>query len=95
MPMDRLPLSVLTGFLGSGMTTVLARALRDPGLAGTLVLINEAVGIALDHLLAAAVEEQVVVLPSGCLCCVVREDLTPVLSRIAARAASCRRFSGW
>jgi G3E family GTPase len=81
----RLPLSIITGFLGSGKTTLLARALRDPALAGTLVLINEAGDIALDHLLVEAVEERIVALPSGCLCCVVRDDMARALTRIAER----------
>lgn len=81
----RLPLSILTGFLGSGKTTLLARALRDPALAGTLVLINEAGDIALDHLLVEAVEERIVALPSGCLCCVVRDDMARALTHIAER----------
>ena len=80
-----LPLSVLTGFLGSGKTTLLARALRDPALAGTLVLVNEAGEIALDHLLMEAVEERILALPSGCLCCVVRDDLARALTRIDRR----------
>ena len=48
------PVTILTGFLGSGKTTVLNRALRDPAMARTAVVINEFGEISLDHALATS-----------------------------------------
>ncbi|MGA2127580.1 MAG: GTP-binding protein, partial [Xanthobacteraceae bacterium] len=50
-----LPLTVLTGFLGAGKTSLLNRLLDDPALAETAVLINEIGEIALDHLLVRTI----------------------------------------
>lgn len=72
-------LVVLTGFLGAGKTTLLNRLLRDPALADTLVLINEFGAVPLDHLLVEAVEGDMLVLSSGCLCCSIRGDLVAAL----------------
>lgn len=74
------PITLLTGFLGSGKTTFLNRLMREPAMADALVLVNEAGEIAVDHLLVRRVDEQVVVLPSGCVCCALREDLVDSLS---------------
>jgi G3E family GTPase len=76
------PLSVLTGFLGAGKTTVLNRLLRDPALADTAVIINEFGEIGLDHLLVEQVDEGVVLLSTGCLCCTMRGDLVEALERL-------------
>jgi G3E family GTPase len=74
-----LPLTVLTGFLGAGKTSLLNRLLDDPALAETAVLINEIGEIALDHLLVRRVGDNIVMLASGCLCCTVRGDLVEAL----------------
>ena len=69
------PVNLLTGFLGSGKTTLLKRLLASPQLANTAVLINEFGEIGLDHLLLETVDEETVVLQSGCICCTIRSDL--------------------
>ncbi len=72
---DLIPVNIVTGFLGSGKTTLLQRLLASPELAGTAVLVNELGEVALDHLLLRRVDETTVVLPSGCVCCAIRDDL--------------------
>lgn len=72
----RTPVNVLTGFLGSGKTTLLRRVLRDPAFADTAVLINEFGEVGLDHLLVGRLDEAPVLLPSGCICCALRGDLS-------------------
>ncbi|MGE0748847.1 MAG: GTP-binding protein [Rhodospirillales bacterium] len=81
----RVPVSLLTGFLGSGKTTVLNRLLRHPGLARTAVVINEFGEIGLDHALIEYAEENLVLLQNGCLCCTVRGDLIDTLGALAAK----------
>lgn len=83
-----LPISVLTGFLGSGKTTLLARILASPDFADTAVIVNEFGAVALDHLLLEAVEQEIAVLPNGCLCCAVRQDLAAALHSLLRRRAN-------
>ena len=79
---------LLTGFLGSGKTSMLKRLLALPDLAGTAVLINEFGEVGLDHLLVEEVDEQVVLLKSGCVCCSIRGDLRDGLERLHGRMES-------
>ncbi|WP_298256734.1 GTP-binding protein [Bradyrhizobium sp.] len=80
------PVTVLTGFLGSGKTTTLARLLKTSEFAGTVAIINEFGEIGLDHLLIETSEERFALLDNGCVCCTVRDDLVETLLRLIARA---------
>lgn len=73
------PVSLITGFLGSGKTTLLKRLLASPKLADTAVLINEFGEVGLDHQLLERIDEAMVLLQSGCLCCTIRGDLATAL----------------
>ena len=79
------PVHLLTGFLGSGKTTLLGRMLASPKLAGTAVLINEFGEVGLDHHLVERIDETVVLLRSGCLCCTIRGDLARAIGDLHAR----------
>jgi len=81
-PAEPIPLTVLTGFLGAGKTSLLNRLVTDPALAETAVIINEFGEIGLDHLLVKPVRDGVVLLQSGCLCCTLRGDLVDALEQL-------------
>jgi len=83
--LERLPVSVLTGFLGSGKTTVLNRLLRHPGMGETAVVINEFGEVGIDHRLIETASEDMVVMDSGCLCCTIRGDLIETLRTLIRR----------
>jgi G3E family GTPase len=81
-PAEPIPLTVLTGFLGAGKTSLLNRLIHDPALADTAVIINEFGEIGLDHLLVKTIRDGVVLLQSGCLCCTLRGDLVDALEQL-------------
>jgi G3E family GTPase len=81
-PAEPIPLTVLTGFLGAGKTSLLNRLVIDPALAETAVIINEFGEIGLDHLLVKPISDSVVLLQSGCLCCTMRGDLVDALEQL-------------
>ena len=91
---ERIPISLVTGFLGSGKTTLIAALLRQPAMAGTAVVVNEfgAVGID-DAIFAQSVEaENVLLLANGCLCCTAGDDLAATVWSLARRAERPRRI---
>jgi G3E family GTPase len=81
-PAEPIPLTVLTGFLGAGKTSLLNRLVTDPALAETAVIVNEFGEIGLDHLLVKPISDGVVLLQSGCLCCTLRGDLVDALEQL-------------
>jgi len=78
----RTPVTIVTGFLGSGKTTLMNRALRDPSMARTAVVINEFGEISIDHALISTSNDNIMVLENGCLCCTVFGDLVQTLNRL-------------
>src|SRR6266446_1681598 len=81
-PSPLIPVTLLTGFLGSGKTTVLNHVLKQPEMAATAVIVNEFGEVGLDHLLVEQSSEDVVLLNSGCLCCTVRNDIVDTLTNL-------------
>ncbi len=89
-PCAAIAVTVLTGFLGSGKTTVLNHLLHDPDLSDAAVLINEFGTVAIDHLLVEKIDETTVLLNSGCICCSVRGDLVEAMRALIAKRADGR-----
>src|ERR1700744_1001816 len=83
--MNRIPLVLLTGFLGAGKTTMLNSLLARPDCRDTAVVINEAGDIGLDHLLAEQGSDSVTILEGGCLCCRAKGALAPALANLMRR----------
>jgi len=82
---DFTPVNLITGFLGSGKTTLLQRLLADPALGDTAVLINEFGEVGLDHHLLGRIDETMVLLPSGCLCCTIRGELATAIKELHSK----------
>ena len=79
------PVNVITGFLGSGKTTLLRGLLQSPAFSDTAVLINEFGEIGLDHHLLQRLDDDIVLLQSGCLCCTIRGDLGKAIRDLQVR----------
>ena len=82
------PVTLLTGFLGSGKTTLLNRLLRHPATGDCAVIVNEFGPVAIDHALVRTASENVVLLPSGCVCCQVAGDLVQAMRDLYFKRAA-------
>src|SRR5215469_3214485 len=80
-----IPVNVITGFLGSGKTTLLRRLLAAPQLSDTAVLVNEFGEVGLDHHLLRRIDDEIVLLQSGCVCCTIRGDLSAAMRDLYAK----------
>ncbi|MEK6593286.1 MAG: GTP-binding protein [Pseudomonadota bacterium] len=78
----RIPVSIVTGFLGSGKTTLINRLLKRPDMNRVAVIINEFGEQGIDNDLVEVSSEQMMLLNNGCLCCVLRGDLQETLREL-------------
>jgi G3E family GTPase len=78
----RIPVTVVTGFLGAGKTTLIRRFLAAPEGQGTAVIVNEFGAIGIDDVLLRDSAEEIVLLGNGCVCCITRTDLQVALRRL-------------
>jgi G3E family GTPase len=83
----RLPVVAVTGFLGSGKTTLIKNLLDKPEGAGTAVVVNEFGEVGIDDVLLRSSSEATVLLGNGCLCCNMRSDLQETLRSLFADRA--------
>ena len=88
MPDQRIAATLVTGFLGSGKTTLINAVLKNPRFAKTLVIVNEFGEIGLDHLLIEGGQDQVILMDSGCLCCQMNGSLRDTLIDVFMRAST-------
>ncbi len=83
--LGRLPVALLSGFLGSGKTTLVNALLRDPRMAGTAVAVNEFGEVPLDRDLIDHGADKTVVMANGCLCCNLAGDMEDAVMRLFSR----------
>ncbi len=78
----RIPVYIVSGFLGAGKTTFLRKALREPAFAGSLLLVNEVGEFGVDDRLMRLEGAPAMLLGNGCLCCTANEGLAEALHKI-------------
>lgn len=81
----RIPVSIVTGFLGAGKSTLINRLLKDPAMRDAAVIVNEFGDVGIDHLLVESSGDSVIELSDGCLCCTMRGDLIDTLGELMDR----------
>jgi G3E family GTPase len=82
---DKIPVTVLTGYLGAGKTTLLNRILSEPHGRKYAVIVNEFGEIGIDNDLVVGADEEVFEMNNGCVCCTVRGDLVRIMEGLMRR----------
>jgi G3E family GTPase len=82
---EKIPVTVLTGYLGAGKTTLLNRILSEPHGKKYAVIVNEFGEIGIDNDLVVGADEEVFEMNNGCICCTVRGDLIRILDGLIKR----------
>src|SRR5471030_2151589 len=85
---DKIPVTVLTGYLGAGKTTLLNRILSEPHGKRYAVIVNEFGEIGIDNELVVGADEEVFEMNNGCICCTVRGDLIRIIEGLMKRKGS-------
>jgi G3E family GTPase len=82
---ERIPVTVLTGYLGAGKTTLLNRILSEPHGKKFAVIVNEFGEIGIDNDLVVGADEEIFEMNNGCICCTVRGDLIRIIEGLMKR----------
>jgi len=85
---SRIPVTLITGYLGAGKTTLVNALLRDASAGRIAVVVNEFGDVGLDHDLIVEATEETVLLSSGCMCCTVRGDLVQALDGLIEKRSA-------
>ena len=85
MTMEKIPVSIITGFLGSGKTTLISDLLNSDEMQNTALIINEFGEIGIDNLLVKSSVENTLLLENGCVCCSIRGDLADTIAALFAQ----------
>ncbi|MFN7320700.1 MAG: CobW family GTP-binding protein, partial [Methylobacterium sp.] len=85
IPVEKIPVTVLTGYLGAGKTTLLNRILTEPHGKKFAVIVNEFGEIGIDNDLVVGADEEVFEMNNGCICCTVRGDLIRIIEGLMKR----------
>src|SRR5436189_481904 len=85
---EKIPVTVLTGYLGAGKTTLLNRILSEPHGKKYAVIVNEFGEIGIDNDLVVGADEEVFEMNNGCICCTVRGDLIRIIDGLMRRSRS-------
>lgn len=90
--MNKLPVTLITGYLGSGKTTLLNRVLTENHGEKICVIVNEFGEVGIDNELIVTSDEEVIEMNNGCICCTVRSDLIECFERLLTDGHSFDRL---
>ena len=82
---QKIPVTVLTGYLGAGKTTLLNRILTEEHDQRIAVIVNEFGEVGIDHQLVLNADEEILEMNNGCICCTVRGDLIRIIGDLMQR----------
>ena len=89
---SKIPVTIITGFLGSGKTTLISELVRQPEMNRVALVINEVGEIGIDHDLIESSTENISLLSNGCICCSVRTDMQETLRDLFAKRSVGKVF---